>query len=264
MTAEHPRALRLGGPARRLDLISKIHRPLPTTFGTQHHTISSETGTICNIPTISVTPLHHFSRVADSFNPTMAPKRKPERKTGIHTLDDTPPSKKAKTTQTTPKATGLHTFAGSNAKPKANPSNGIPKKGVHTLANVNVDVSLGSTKPKRGGRSQSSDIEDGGEYVEDGTTLGSDDDDLRPELSRNAPGTIASNDTQNAHQGDSEGVRLQTRSQSQAATRHGEATRAKLMILKRLSRGTEKAVEKGLEADDRSIDGVDKERDAEV
>ena len=36
------------------------------------------------------------------------------------------------------------------------------------------------------------------------------------------------------------------------------------MILERLSRGTEKAVEKGLEADDRSIDGVDKERDAEV
>ena len=93
----------------------------------------------------------------------------------------------------------MHTFAASTAKPKANPSNGIPKKGVHTLANVNVNVSLGSTKPKRGGRSRSSDIEDDGDYVEDVTTLGSDDDDLRAELSRNAPRTIASNDTRNAH-----------------------------------------------------------------
>ena len=59
-------------------------------------------------------------------------------------------------------------------------------------------------------------------------------------------------------------MRLQTRSQSQAAARHGEATRAKLMFLERLSRGSEKEVEEGLEADDRSIDGVDKERDAEV
>lgn len=192
----------------------------------------------------------------------MAPKRKPERKTGIHTLDDTRPSKKVKTTQTTPKATGLQTLAGSNAKSKAKPSNVTPKKGVHTLANVNV--SPGSTKPKRGGRSHSSDDEDDGDYVEDGTTLGSDDDDLRPESSNDASGTITSNETHNAHQVDSKGLRLQTGSQSKAESRHEEATRAKLMFLQRLSRGKDKAVEKVVEAGGSGTDGVDKERDAEV
>lgn len=155
-----------------------------------------------------------------------------------------------------------YTLAGSNAESKAKPSKVTPNKGVYTLANVNV--SPGSTKHKRGGRRRSSDDEDDGDYVENGTTLGSDDELLRPQMSKDAPGTIASNDTHNAHQVYLEGLRLQTRSQSQAAVRHEEATRAKLMFLERLSRGTKKAVEKGVEADDKRIDGMDKERDAEV
>lgn len=253
VTAEQ---LRLDRPARHLYLTSN------NIWHKTSYQLKRNRHNYCNIPTTSLTPLHHSKRVADYFNPTMAPKRKPERKTGIHTLDDAPPSKKAKTTQTTPKASGLHTLAGSNAKSKAKPSKATPKKGVHTLANVNV--SPGPTKPKSGGRFHSSDDEDDGDYIEDGTTLGSDDDDLRPELSNDAPGTTASNDTHNARQVVSEGLRLQTRSQSRAAVRHEEATRAKLMFLERLSRGTEKAVDKGVKADDRRTDEVDKERDTEV
>ena len=175
----------------------------------------------------------------------MAPKRKSERKTGIHTLDDTPPSKKAKTTQSTPKANGLHTLADSSAVPKAQPSKVASKKGVHTLANGNV--SLGSAKPSRGGRSHSTDDEDDGDYVEDGATLQSDDDDLDAELSKDAPRAKGSNNIRDASENriDTEGLKLETRSQSKAAIRHEEATRAKLMFLERLSRGTEKTRDNG-------------------
>lgn len=79
-----------------------------------------------------------FSGVIGSFTLTMAPKRKLERKTGVHTLGDTPPSKKTKTTRTTPKATGLHSLAGSETKSKAWSRKPAPKKGSHTLANVSV------------------------------------------------------------------------------------------------------------------------------
>jgi hypothetical protein len=218
----------------------------------------------CGIPTISVTPFHHFSGIIDSFNPTMAPKRKLERKTGIHTLGGAPPSKKIKTTQTTPKATGVHTLAGSNAKSKAQPSKAAPKRGLHTLA----DASVGHepTRPGRGERSFTADNENDGDYVEDGTTLDSDDDDLGPDVSNDAQGTKESNDVHDTreHQVNTEGLRLGTRSQSKAAVRHEEATRAKLMFLERLSRGTGRKVEKGVEADDGGADGVSKDLHVEV
>jgi hypothetical protein len=194
----------------------------------------------------------------------MAPKRKPERKTGIHTLDGTPPSKKTKTTQMTPKATGLHTLAGSDTNSRAQPSRVSSKKGLHTLA----DVSGGhkSTKSSRGGRSLATDDEDDGDYVEDKATLESDDDDLVPGASNDAPGTEASNDipSPREHQTDTEGLRLGTRSQSKEVIRHREATRAKLMFLERLSRGTHKAAENAIDADDSEVGAVDKERDAGV
>ena len=179
----------------------------------------------------------------------MAPKRKPERKTGVHTLDGAPPSKKVKTMQTTPKRIGVHTLAGSNAESKAQPSKVAPKRGLHTLA----DASFGheSARPSRGERSFTADDEYDGDHVEDGTTLDSDDDDLGPELSSEAQGTKESNDVHDAreHRINIEGFRLGTRSQSKAAVHHEEATRAKLMFLERLSRGTRKEEEKGVEAD---------------
>jgi hypothetical protein len=192
----------------------------------------------------------------------MAPKRKPEHKTGVYTLDGTPLSKKAKTTQATPKATGLHTFAGSDAKPKAQPSKVSSKKGLHAL--VNVSGSRDSTKRSLGGRSLTVDEEDDGEYVEDGATLESDDDDLCLGVSNDAPGIKESNDVHSAreHQIDTEGLRLGTRSHSKEVTRHREATRAKLMFLERLSQGTDKAAEKAIDADDSEVGAADKEHDA--
>lgn len=59
-------------------------------------------------------------------------------------------------------------------------------------------------------------------------------------------------------------MKSETRSQSQAAVRHAEATRAKFMFLERLSKGTGKAAEEGVEAVDSGTGGVDKERDAQV
>ena len=94
----------------------------------------------------------------------MAPKRKLKRKTGIHTLSDTPPSKKAKTTRSTPKATGLHTLAGSDTKSKAYPSEAAPKKGLHTLANVSDGHN--STNTSRGRMSHSADDQDDGDDKE--------------------------------------------------------------------------------------------------
>lgn len=194
----------------------------------------------------------------------MAPKRKLKRKTGIHTLSDTPPSKKAKTTRSTPKATGLHTLAGSDTKSKAYPSEAAPKKGLHTLANVSDGHN--STNTSRGRMSHSADDQDDGDYVEDGAPPDSDEDDLALGSSTDAYGTEELNNIHEAreNQVDTETLRLETRSQSQAAVRHAEATRAKLMFLERLSKGTGKAAEKGVEAGDSGADGVDKERGAEV
>lgn len=128
----------------------------------------------------------------------MAPKRKPERETAIHTLNGNPPNTKAKTKEKTPKATGEHTLAGSNAKSGAQPSKAAPKKEVHTLANASVRRD--STRLSRGGRSHSADEEDDGDYVEDGTTLDSDDDDLGPELSDDAEGSKESNGSHDARE----------------------------------------------------------------
>ncbi|GAB7332041.1 hypothetical protein MBLNU13_g03936t1 [Cladosporium sp. NU13] len=99
----------------------------------------------------------------------MAPKRKPERKTGIHILDDTPPS--------------------SNAEFQAQPSKAAPKTRLHTLANASRGRN--NTGYSRSGRSVTAD-EDDSDYVEYGATLGSDNDGPAPELSNDAPGTIES------------------------------------------------------------------------
>ena len=149
---------------------------------------------------------------------------------------------------------------------KANPSNkATPKKGVHTLASVSVGHD--STVSSRGGTSRSVDDEDDGDYVEDGATPESDDDDdhsLGAELLNDALIVDQSNDIHDAreNQVDAEGSRLGTRSQSEAAIRHEEATRAKLMFLERLSRGKDKTADKGVEVGGNGTAAVD--RDAEV
>jgi len=192
----------------------------------------------------------------------MAPKRKLERKTGIHTLDDTP-SKRAKTKQTPPKATGLHTLVGSDAKPRGQSTTAVPKKTLRTLADLGP--SRHPARLSRGGRLHGADDEDDDDYVEDGATLDSEDENLIPGLSSDARGTKEPKDSHDAgeDQIDTEGLKLETRSQSKAAARHEKATRAKFIFLERLSRSTGKVVEKGAEADDNWTDGVDKERYAE-
>lgn len=194
----------------------------------------------------------------------MAPKRKAERKTGIDTLDGTPPNEKSKTTQATLKATGLHTLAGSNTRSKAQSSKAAQKKGLHTLSDLSVPRN--STNSGHGGRSHTADDEHDGDYVEDGASLGSDDEDLVPALSHDAHGTEGLNKIYDAceHQVDTEDLRLGTRSQSKAAVRHEEATRAMLMFLEQLSRGTDKAAGKVVEAEDSAKDRVGKELAAEV
>lgn len=131
-----------------------------------------------------------------------------------------------------------------------------------------ADASVGheSTRPGRGERSFTADDDNDGDYVEDGNTLDSDDDDLGPELSNNVQGTKKSNDVHDAreHQVDTKGLRFGTRSQSKAAVRHEEAIRAKLMFLERLPRGPGKAAEEGVKADGGGFDGVGKDLDAEV
>lgn len=213
---------------------------------------------------LSITTPPNSSRALGSSRPTMAPKRKPERKTGIHTLNEAPPSKKTKTSQTIPKATGLHTLEGLEAKPKVQPSKVSSKKGLHTLANVSVGHNF--AKHKRGGRSFATDDEDDGDYVEDEATLDSDDDDLGPGEPNDAPGTKESNDVHGAreHETDTEGLRLGTRSQTKEVIRHREATRAKLMFLEQLSKRTDTATEKAIDTDDSGVGAVDKERDAGV
>lgn len=195
----------------------------------------------------------------------MAPKRKPERKAGIHTLDGTPPSKKAKTAQATPKATGVHTLADSNTQSKATPSNVVSKKELHALANVRGDHD--SPTLNRGEKSLAAhNDEDDGDYVEDGATLDPDDGGLGHGLSNDAQVRKELNNIHDArdHQVDAEGLRLTTRSQSKAAIRHKDATRAKLTFLARLSRGTEKTAGKVVEAEDSGTDGMGKEPGAEV
>lgn len=194
----------------------------------------------------------------------MAPKRKPERKTGIHTVDEAPLSKKTKTSQKKPKATGLHNLADSEAKPKVQPSRVSSKKGMHTLANVSGGYN--STKSSRDGRSLATADEDDSDYVEDGATLESDDDDLGPGVSNAAPDTKKSSDVHGAreHRTNTEGSRLETRSHSKELIRHREATRAKSMFLERLSKGTDKVAEKAIDADDGEVVAVDKERSASV
>jgi hypothetical protein len=198
------------------------------------------------------------------LNPTIALERNLERKTGIHTIDETPPSKKTKTTQMTPQATGLHTLASSDTNPRAQPSKVSSKKGLHTLA----DVSDGhnSTRRSLGGSSLATNDEDDGDYVEDGAKLESDDDDLVPGVSNGAPGTKESNDVHSPreHQIGTEGLRLGTKSQSKEVIRHREATRAKLMFLERLSQGTDKAVGKAIDAGDGGNGAADEERDTGV
>ena len=71
-----------------------------------------------------------------------------------------------------------------------------PKQGVHTLADESVG--LGSRKHNREGTPLTAVGEDDSDYVEDGATLESDNDDLALELSNDAPGTIASSDAHNA------------------------------------------------------------------
>lgn len=209
---------------------------------------------------------HRLDRrdIRTSNNPTMAPKRKAERKTGIHTLGDTPPSKKTKTTRTAPKANGLHTLTGSQTKSEARSSKAAPKQGLHTLA----DVSFGnkSTNSSCSGTSHIAEDEHDGDYVEDGATLDSDEDDLALGSSTDAHGTKGSNEIHEARerQVDTEGLKLGTRSQSHAAICHEEATRAKLMFLERLSRDTDKAVGKCVEAADSGTGGADGERGTEV
>lgn len=220
---------------------SSILRQLPTVFWpTQSQQFTREQNNLCGTKSYycitTSLPNDHGFHVS-----SMAPKRKAERKTGIHTLEGAQ-SKKSKTTPTTPRAAGLHNLTSSDAKSRAQSSKVSSRKKTHTLA----DMSMG-----RGGtRRRMSRNDEDEEYVEEGFTLdcdqeGRDDGDDIPDLSRDAK-ALADDAGDGSRVNDTSGNQTNTtdqtlgiRSQRKAAVRHEEATRAKSMFLDRLSHANE-------------------------
>ena len=188
----------------------------------------------------------------------MAPKRKPERKTGIHYLNG-PPNKKAKTTQTAPRVTGLHTLAG-NAESRAQSRKATPENKVHTWVNVSLDRSSTKSSNVKRFYNTDHDVNDDHDYVENGSTS-DDDGNLCPGSLSGVRVTSDGSQTRDAgeHQTTVVDRATGTRSQTKAAIRHEEATRAKFMFLDRLSRSTEQTLQQDEEAGDNGADEVGKE-----
>jgi hypothetical protein len=148
------------------------------------------------------------------------------------------------------------------AKSRAQSGSVTPEKTLYTLA----DTSHGRNPARlTRGRSYITDDNDDGndeDYIEDEVTLDCDDEALAPDLSNDACGSRESSHTQDTSEHQTTAVEsIGTRSQSQAATRHEEATRAKLLFLERLSHGAAKTAEEVGRAGDAGPGGAGKEGD---